>query len=490
MNLDASSAGPAGATDMLPPVRLLIDGRWVGTAERALLTVTNPANKAVVGGVPVATDGDIDAALEAARRAYPAWRDRSPYERAGIIQRAAALLRERAETIAHAMTLENGKPYGDSLGEVRYTADIMDSMAADGPRRLGHVLPGGAADGRTLLVSEPVGPVAAFAPWNYPLTVPGRKLAAAFAAGCTVVLKPAEETPSSAVALAEAFVDAGLPAGVLGLLFGDPAQISSTLIGSPVIRKVSFTGSTAVGRHVAQLAASLVKPVMLELGGHAPVLVFDDVDVADVARQAVGAKAHNTGQSCGSPSRFFVHESVYDEFVAEFAKRLESVVVADGFDPACEMGPLANARRFAAMGPLVADAVGRGARVAAGGEGDDSVGYFWPPTLLADVPDDALVMREEPFGPVAAVTRFTDEQDVVERANAVPYGLGAYVFTGSADRALRIPRLLDVGMVTVNKFGVGGRDTFFGGRKESGFGSEGGPEAVEEYMVRKLISQA
>ncbi|HEY0118818.1 MAG TPA: NAD-dependent succinate-semialdehyde dehydrogenase [Cellulomonas sp.] len=490
MNLDTSPAGRAGATDLLPAVRLLIDGQWITTAEREQLTVTNPANKAVIGTVPVATARDIEAALVASERAYPQWRDRSPYERAEIIQRAAALLRERAETIAHAMTLENGKPYSDSLGEVRYTADIMDSMATDGPRRFGHVLPAGAADGRTILVSEPVGPVAAFSPWNYPLTVPGRKLAAAFAAGCTVIIKPAEETPSSAVALAEAFVDAGLPAGVLGLLFGDPAQISSTLIASPVIRKVSFTGSTGVGKHIAQLAGSFVKPVMLELGGHAPVIVFDDVDVADVARQAVGAKAHNTGQSCGSPSRFFVHERVYDQFVAEFAKLLEAVVVSDGFDPACEVGPLANARRFGAMGPLVADAVARGARVVTGGEGDSSVGYFWPMTLLADVPDDAQIMHDEPFGPLAAVTRFTDEDDVVERANAVPYGLGAYLFTGSADRALRIPRLLDVGMVTVNKFGVGGRDTFFGGRKESGFGSEGGPEAVEEYMVRKLISQA
>jgi succinate-semialdehyde dehydrogenase/glutarate-semialdehyde dehydrogenase len=259
VNVDTSSAAPAAPTDALPDVRLLIDGHWIASADRQQLIVTNPANKAAIGTVPIATDGDIEAALRASDRAYPQWRDTSPYERAEIIQRAATLLRERAETIAHAMTLENGKPYWDSLGEVRYTADIMDSMATDGPRRFGHVLPAGAADGRTILVSEPVGPVAAFSPWNYPLTVPGRKLAAAFSAGCTVIIKPAEETPSSAVALAEAFVDAGLPAGVLGLLFGDPAQISSALIASPVIRKVSFTGSTGVGKHIAQLAGSHVK---------------------------------------------------------------------------------------------------------------------------------------------------------------------------------------------------------------------------------------
>jgi succinate-semialdehyde dehydrogenase/glutarate-semialdehyde dehydrogenase len=469
---------------------LLVDGRWFSPAERDALEVENPADRSVVGRVAVATQADIDEAAAAAARAFATWRATSPYERARLIVAAAALLRERADVIAHAMTLENGKPLVDSLDEVSYTADIMESMASDAPHAFGHVLPRGAADGRTLLVSEPVGPIAAFTTWNYPLTVPGRKVAAALAAGCTVVLKAAEETPASAVALGQALTDVGLPAGVFNLVFGDPEMISSRLIASRDIRKVSFTGSTPVGKHLAQQAGAHAKPAMLELGGHAPVLVFDDVDVASVVAQAVGAKIHNSGQSCGSPIRFYVHENVYEQFVESFGAALDTVVVADGLAEDVQMGPLANARRFAAMEPIITDAVSRGARLVAGGSGDDSTGYYWRPTLLADVPDDAEVMHEEPFGPIAAVTSFRDEDEVIEKANAVPYGLGAYLFTGSADRALRIPGLLDVGMVSVNRFGVGARDTFFGGRKESGYGSEGGPEAVQEYLVRKLIVQA
>lgn len=475
-----------------PELELLVDGRWIGAAERGTAPVENPADGSVVGRVPLAEADDIDRALAGAGRAFEPWRDASPHHRAAVLMRAAALLRERREPIARAMTLENGKPYGDSLGEVDYTADIIDSLATEAPRRYGHVLPTAAAEGRTMVVSEPVGPVAAFTPWNYPLTVPGRKIAAALAAGCTVVIKPAEETPASAVALARALVDAGLPDGVLSMLFGDPAQISERLIASPVIRKVSFTGSIGVGTLLARQAGAAAKPAMLELGGHAPVLVFDDVDVDEVARQALGAKIHNTGQSCGSPVRFYVHERVHDRFVARFAELLDAVRVGDPFDPATEMGPLANARRLAAMPPFVEDAVARGAELAAGGSGGSGgvgAGYFFRPTLLANAPADALVMHDEPFGPIAATSPFSDEDEVLARANGLPYGLAAYLFTSDADRTVRLPRRLDVGMVSVNRFGVGARDTFFGGRKESGYGSEGGPEAVEEYLVRKLISQ-
>jgi succinate-semialdehyde dehydrogenase / glutarate-semialdehyde dehydrogenase len=476
-------------THRYPDITMLIDGRRRGTDGRETIDVENPSTRAIVGRVPRAEAQDIDDALAAAGRAAESWRETSPHRRASILMRAAELLRERREPIAVAMTLENGKPYGDSLGEVDYTADIIDSLATEAPRAYGVVLPGAADEGRTMVVSEPVGPVAAFTPWNYPLTVPGRKVAAALAAGCTVVIKPAEETPASAVALADALVDAGLPDGVLNVLFGDPAQISETLIASPVIRKVSFTGSIGVGKHLARLAGDAAKPVMLELGGHAPVLVFDDVDVEDVAQQALGAKLHNTGQSCGSPVRFYVHASIHDRFVARFGELLAATRTGDGFDADSGMGPLANGRRFAAMAPFVDDAVSRGATLVTGGSGDGSAGYYWPPTLLADVPDDALVMRDEPFGPIAVTSVFTDEDDVVARANSLPYGLAAYVFTKDADRALRLPRRLDVGMVSVNRFGVGARDTFFGGRKESGFGSEGGPEAVQEYLVKKLIAQ-
>ena len=476
--------------DTLPEVRLLIDGRWIPAGERETIAVENPATKGVVGQVPVATSDDVAAALAAADRAFDAWRQTSPYERAAVIQRAAALLRERCEPIAQAMTLENGKHLGDSRGEVMFTADIMDTMATEAPRRVGTVVPTAAAEGRTIVVPEPIGPVAAFTTWNYPLTVPARKIAAALAAGCTVVIKPAEECPATAVALAEAFVDAGLPAGVLNLVFGDPAAISSALIESPVIRKVSFTGSTPVGKHLAALAGAQAKPIMLELGGHAPVLVFEDADVAAVAHSAFWSKLHNAGQSCGAPTRFFVHRSRYEEFVSAYGALLEGVVVADGFTDGVQQVPLASQRRFDAMQPLVDDAVARGARVVAGGHGDDSVGYYYQPTLLADVPDDAAIMSEEPFGPISVVVPFDGEDEVVERANAVVYGLAAFVFTASADRALRLPGRLDFGMVSVNRFGVGGRDTFFGGRKQSGYGSEGGPEALDEYLTKKLIVQA
>ncbi|MDR2723504.1 MAG: NAD-dependent succinate-semialdehyde dehydrogenase [Cellulomonadaceae bacterium] len=474
----------------LPESRLLIDGQWITAGDRATIDVENPANKAVIGAVPVATAADIDAALESSARANTYWRDTNPYERAAIIQRAAALLRDQVDDIAAWMTLENGKHLGDSRGEVLFTADIMDSMAADAPRRFGTVIPGGASDGLTLVVPEPIGPIAAFTTWNYPVTVPARKLAAALAAGCTVIIKPAEETPASAIAVVEALVDAGLPAGVVNMLFGDPAQISSTLIASPVIRKVSFTGSTPVGKHLAALAGAQAKPIMLELGGHAPVIVFDDADVEAVAHSAFWSKLHNAAQSCGAPTRFFVQQAIYQRFIDAYAALLQNAVVADGFTDGVQQAPLASQRRFDAMKPLIDDAVAKGARIVAGGTGDDSVGYYFQPTLLADVPADADIMQEEPFGPISVVTPFTDEDEVVARANDVAYGLAAFCFTADASRALRMPRRLDFGMVSVNKFGVGGRDTFFGGRKESGFGSEGGPEALDEYLTKKLIVQA
>lgn len=472
-----------------PSLSLLVDGEWIGAEQRETLTVESPIDRRALGALPVATTQDVERAIAAAGRAFPEWRATSPHHRAAILCDAAARLRQQRDDIATAMTLENGKTYSESQGEVDYSADIMESLAAEAPRRFGTVLPTAAAEGRTLVLEEPVGPVAAFSTWNYPLTVPARKLAAALAAGCTVVIKPAEETPASAVALVRALVDAGLPAGVVNLVFGDPAEISAPLIASPVIRKVSFTGSTPVGKLLATQAAAEVKPIMLELGGHAPVLVFDDADLDEVVEGAVGSKLHNGGQSCGSPIRYFVHESIHDEFVRRVAERFDAVRVGDPFDAATEMGPLANSRRFAAMQPLIDDAVARGGRVAAGGTGDDTTGYYWRPTVVADVPDDAELMRVEPFGPILVTTTFRDEDDAIRRANDVAFGLAAYLWTADADRVLRIPPQIDAGMVTVNRFGVGARDTFFGGRKQSGYGSEGGPEAVEEYMVKKLITQ-
>jgi succinate-semialdehyde dehydrogenase/glutarate-semialdehyde dehydrogenase len=450
--------------------------------------VVNPADGRAVGELPAASTEDLDRALAGAARAFPLWRATTPEHRANLLHRAAALLRERVEPIAVAMTLEEGKPIRESRGEVLFTAGILDFLAGEAMRSFGKVVPGAVPGGQILVLSEPVGPVAAFSPWNYPLTVPTRKIGAALAAGCTMVIKPAEEAPSSALAVARALVDAGLPAGVLNVVFGNPAQISEHLIASPVIRMISFTGSTGVGKHIASLAAVRAMPCMLELGGHAPVLVFDDVDVDDVVAALVGSKFHNNGQSCGSPCRFYVQDAIYDRFVERFTALASGVRVGDPMDDSTEMGPLIAERRIGAMEHLVADAVGLGARLTVGGEAPSGDGFFWPPTVLADVPEDALIMNEEPFGPVAAISRFSTENEVVARANRLPYGLGSYLFTSSVDRALRLPSLIEAGMVSVNACNLGGVDTFFGGVKESGYGSEGGPEAVAAFLRPKLVT--
>lgn len=468
----------------------LIDGAWVDGGSGETFDVRNPASGEVIAQLPLAGLDDLERAARAADRAFRTWRFTDPAQRADTIRRAAALLRERRGRIARLMTLEQGKPLWESEGEVDFSADIVDFLAGEAERLYGEVIPSGAPNERTLLLPEPLGPVAAFTPWNYPLIVPARKMAAALAAGCTMVIKCAEETPASAVELARCFVDAGLPAGVLNLVFGVPDQVSTYLVRSPLIRKVSFTGSTPVGKHIAQMAAEGVKPVMLELGGHAPVLVFDDVDVEQVAQAAVGNKFHNAGQSCGSSSRFYVHERVHDDFVEAFGALTSAVTVGNGLDDGVRMGPLANSRRIAAIEALARDAQQQGARLVAGGERLRETGNFWAPTLLADVPDTARAMNEEPFGPLGVTQRFGSIDEVVAKANRLPYGLAAYVFTNDLRTATVVPRLLEVGMIGLNKFDVGGRSTFFGGVKESGYGSEGGPEAVRGYLTHKLILQA
>lgn len=477
--------------EMMSPTELglFIDGEWLAGDGRARHEVVNPVTNRPVASLPLATTKDLDRALQAAGRAFPLWRATDPAVRATVLRRAASILRERRETVARAMTLEEGKPLHESLGEVDFSADIIEFTAGEALRVYGTVVPTGSLGRRTLVVSEPIGPVAAFAPWNYPVTVPARKISAALAAGCTIIIKCAEETPSCGVELVRAFADAGVPPGVLNLVFGDPPQVSEHLIRSPIVRKVSFTGSTAVGKHIGALAAAGVKRIMLELGGHAPVLVFADADVDQVARSAVGSKFHNAGQSCGSPTRFYLHETLHDAFVERFSELAAKVNVGDGFAEGVDMGPLANPRRSTAVKRLIDDAVAMGARVATGGHPLPGPGNFFAPTLLADVPDDAGIMNEEPFGPVAVTSRFSTMEEVVAKANSLPYGLGAYVFTSSVETATVVPRALEVGMVGLNAFTLGGADTFFGGVKESGYGSEGGPEAVQGRLTPKLIIQ-
>lgn len=466
---------------------LLIDGEWVGADGRETVDVVNPATGGSLGRLPKARTADLDAALAAAGRSFATWRSTAPEQRAEVLHRAADLLLERRDHIARLMTLEEGKTIGESRGEVEFTAGIVHFFAGEAFRTFGTVTPSGSGR-RRMVLSEPIGPVAAFSPWNYPLTVPARKICAALAAGCTMVIKPAEETPASALEMARALVDAGLPPGVLNMVFGDPAHVSAHLIRSPVIRKVTFTGSTAIGKQIAALAAEGAKPTMLELGGHAPVLVLEDADVDAVATAAVGSKFHNSGQSCGSPARFYIHESLHDRFVERFAEVAAGLRVGDGLDPQVDVGPLASPRRIAAMRHLVDDAVAHGAELVLGGSEVEGDGYLWAPTLLARVPDDALLMREEPFGPIAVTSTFSTVKEAVAQANRLPYGLGAYLFTSSSATASRLPQEIEAGMVSVNGFDLGGVDTYFGGVKESGYGSEGGPEAVQGYLTHKLVT--
>ncbi|MER7797141.1 NAD-dependent succinate-semialdehyde dehydrogenase [Microbacterium sp. NPDC096154] len=477
-------------TGEYPPIGLFIAGEWRGATGRETRPVVNPATGEALASLPVATTADLDDAAAAAAQSFPAWRSATAFDRCRILRRAGELLRERAADIGWATTVEQGKPIGEATAEVHAAADIFDWFAEEGRRAYGRVVPSRREGVRNLVLRQPVGPVAAFTPWNFPITIPARKIAAALAAGCTMVFKPAEETPATGLALARALHDAGLPAGVLNVVMGEPAAISTQLIRDPRIRKVSFTGSTAVGRQIAHLAAEGIKRATLELGGHAPVLVFDDADVERAAAMAASAKFRNAGQICIAPTRFLVQEGVYDRFVDAFASRIRALRVGNGLDPEVTMGPLAHDRRPPAVAALVDDARDRGARVVVGGTPIDGSGYFWQPTLIADVEDGARIMNEEPFGPVALAVPFVDVDDAIARANALPYGLASYAFTGSAATAVEVEERIEAGMLAVNHFGLTSPETPFGGVKESGYGSEGGSEGIADYFVTKLVSES
>ena len=468
--------------------KLFVDGAWHGTEGRDARPVHNPATGLVLGDVPLATPADLDAALAASVRGFVRWRDTEPSERARVLRDAAALMRQRAETIAVALTSEQGKPIAEARGEVEASAQLLDFYAGEATRIEGRVLmrPSGA---RSIVIRQPVGPVASFTPWNFPIYLMMKKVAPALAAGCSVIAKPPEETPGCTTAAMACLVDAGLPADVAQLVFGDPDMVSRHLLASPVIRAVSFTGSVPVGRHLMKLAADGLKRVTMELGGHAPVLVFDDCDLDRTLDLVVPQKFRNAGQVCVSPTRFYVQSGIYDRFVAGFASRTRLLQVGDGLDPGTRMGPLAHARRPDAIQALVHDAVSRGATLAAGGDrfGD---GYFFRPTVLADVPADADVMTTEPFGPVALIRPFEDEAEALGEANRLPYGLASFVFTENGRRANRVADAIEAGMVGVNGFAISNADSPFGGVKDSGFGSEGGREGLEPFLVVKAIHQA
>ncbi|MFM0487650.1 NAD-dependent succinate-semialdehyde dehydrogenase [Paraburkholderia graminis] len=470
-----------------PRVGLYIDGAWIYDRETAV-EVRNPATEEVLGKVPKATGEDLARALNAAARGFVRWRDTPPQQRVKLIQKATALMRERLPLIASTITLENGKLYSDAYAEADRSMNFFEWNAAQSLRDYGLIVPA-EPQMQKFVLRQPIGPVAAFTPWNVPISSAARKVSAALSAGCSVILKAAEETPATACLLVRAFEEAGLPPGVLNLVFGNPAEISSTLIASPVIRLVTFTGSVGVGKHLTQLAAAAMKPVLMELGGHAPVLVCEGVDGAAVGRLAARGKTNASGQICASPSRFIVHRSVYDEFVAAFANAVGEVRVGDGFSHTAQMGPVASARRLSAMQSLVADARQRGARVATGGGRIGERGYFFEPTVLADVPFDADAMTIEPFGPVAACVRVDDLNDALKLANSLSVGLAAYAFTNSLQDAERISRELECGVLSINHFGTPDADTPFGGVKDSGIGREGGPSTLDAYMVTKTVLQ-
>ncbi|PJG46213.1 NAD-dependent succinate-semialdehyde dehydrogenase [Sphingobium sp. LB126] len=472
-----------------PQLHMMIDGERVAAGDRATHRVINPATGETLGELPLATAADLDRALEAAQHGFRRWRNSSAQERAAVLQGAARLLMERADTIARIATMEEGKTVAEAKAEVGMVAGLFNFYAGECQRIYGRTLvrPAGL---RSIVTKEPVGPVAAFAPWNFPLSNPGRKLGAPIAAGCSVILKSAEETPASALGVLQCLLDAGLPGDVAQAVFGVPDEVSRHLLASPIIRKLSFTGSTVIGRHLLKLAADDLKRTTMELGGHGPVLVFDDVDTGRVLDAMVPHKFRNAGQVCVAPTRFIVQQDIFDDFVQGFAERAAALKVGNGLDPDVRMGPLANPRRPDAMEKMVADAVARGAKLHTGGERLGNQGFFYAPTVLSNVPLDAEIMNEEPFGPVAILNPYVGEEEMIAEANRLPYGLAAYNWTDNAARQRRLARELEAGMITINNISVGAPDSPFGGVKWSGHGSEDGPEGIEACLVTKAVHEA
>lgn len=478
---------------MNPPYQipaLLIDGELLPAGSEGLeQDVINPADGSRLARLPLASAADLDCALHAAQEAFADWRAAGPAARGVILKRAADLIRQRIEHIAFCMTQEVGKPLAESRIEAAMAADTLEWFAEEGRRAYGRVLPARSGDTRFMVVKEPVGVVAAFAPWNFPTVNAARKLGSALAAGCPCILKPAEEAPASALAVGRALLDAGVPRGVIAIVFGAPAKVSSHLLASRIVRKVSFTGSVPVGRQIMKLAADGGQRTTMELGGHAPAIVFDDVDLKRVLDAAVATKFRNAGQVCVSPTRFLVQEQVYERFVQGFGERARSLRVGNGLQDGVRMGPLAHARRVQAIASLVEDSVSAGARLVCGGRRIEGPGNFYEPTVLADVPLAARAMNEEPFGPVALIRPFKDIDEALHEANRLPFGLAAFAFTDSARRLTRLADTLQAGMVALNSFTLSIPDTPFLGVKDSGHGAENGIEGLEACLVTKLISQ-
>ncbi|WP_322989374.1 NAD-dependent succinate-semialdehyde dehydrogenase [Hoeflea sp.] len=474
---------------MYQDLNLFISGNWRAASDGQTRGVSDPVTEAQLGTIAVATEADVDAALAAAEAGFAEWRRTGTWERAAKLRRVADLIRERVENIATLMSLETGKPLAEARGETGAAADQFEWYSEETKRIYGQIIESRTADSRMSVIYQPVGVVAAFSAWNFPALLPARKMAAALGAGCSIIIKPAGEAPASCAALVAACHDAGIPAGAVNFLTGNSSMIAERLVRSPIVRKVSLTGSVPVGKEILRLAAEGVKKVSMELGGHGPVLVFGDVDAEAAAEVCANTKFRNCGQVCISPTRFYVHDSCYDAFSARFAEVANSLKVGGGLEEGVQMGPMANRRGLQTIEELVADAQGKGAKLLAGGARpkERNSGFFFQPTVLGDVPDDARVMHEEPFGPIAPITRFTSYDEVMTRANALPFGLAGYVFSNSLSVATRASEDLEVGMVGVNEMLLATAEAPFGGIKESGMGREGGSMGLHDYLEPKYI---
>ena len=471
-----------------PELYMIIDGERIAVGDRRTHKVVNPATEKVLGELPLASAEDLDRALEVADRGFKIWRKSTPQMRADVLEGAAALMVERMEELALVASLEQGKTLDQARGEVMMNVGLFKFYAGECQRTYGRTLvrPAGF---RSTVTKVPVGPVAAFAPWNFPLGNPGRKLGAPIAAGCSVIMKAAEETPASALGTLQCLLDSGLPKEVAQAVFGVPDEVSRHLLASPIIRKISFTGSTVVGKHLAKLAADDMKRSTMELGGHGPVLVFPDTDIEQVLNMSVGHKTYNAGQVCVALTRFIVHESIYDDFIKGFTERMSAVNVGCGQDADSQMGPMANPRRLDAMDEFISDAVNHGATLHCGGKRLEQQGYYYAPTVLSNIPLTARIMNEEPFGPVALINSFSTDEEAVAEANRLPYGLAAYAWTDNAKRQKMLAEEIETGMLGINTVNIGGADCPFGGVKWSGHGHEDGPEGLAACLVTKTVHE-
>ncbi|HWH38212.1 MAG TPA: NAD-dependent succinate-semialdehyde dehydrogenase [Usitatibacter sp.] len=468
---------------------LYINGQFLKGGGRREQDVFNPATDEVIGKLPHASKEDLDLALASAHTAFQTWRRSSPIERSRVLRKVAELARARAADIGRNITLDQGKPLAESSGEVTVCAEHAEWAAEECRRIYGRVIPSRVEGVRQFVLKEPIGVVAAFSPWNFPFNQAIRKMVSALGAGCTLIIKGPEDAPSAVVALARLFHEAGLPPGCLNVVWGVPSEVSTYLINSPIVRKISFTGSVPVGKQLAAMAGALMKPCTMELGGHSPVIVMDDADVEAAADIMAGSKFRNAGQVCVSPTRFYVQEKAYDRFMARFLDKVGKIKVGPGLDAETKMGPLAHKRRVPAIAGFVDDANARGAKILAGGHTVGEKGNFFEPTVVADPPDDSKLMTQEPFGPILGVKPFKTLDEAIERANSLPYGLAAYAFTKSTSNATKLGDALESGMVTINHVGLAVAETPFGGVKDSGYGSEGGAETFDGYLVTKFVTQ-